>query len=100
MSGTLTKSNLAAMVASEERFAKISQQKMTDILETALDVIVCFFQGGGTRVTLRGFGTFKLRRRGAFTGSNPNTGESIPIPERLSIAFKPGAEVLRRLNLK
>jgi nucleoid DNA-binding protein len=100
MSGTLTKLNLAAYTASEKRFEKISRQKMTDIIETFLDEIICHFQSGGTRVTLRGFGTFKLRRRGAFTGSNPNTGESIKIPERLSVTFKPGAEVLRRLNLK
>lgn len=74
--------------------------KAVDVIETLMDLIICHFQSGGERVVLRGFGTFKLRKRRAHVGSNPQTGESMRIPAALSIAFKPGAEALRRLNLK
>jgi nucleoid DNA-binding protein len=96
---TLTKTYLAALVVKSARQA-ISQGEAVDLIETLMDLLVCHFQNGGEKVTLRGFGTFKLRKRRAFTGSNPNTGAAIQIPEALSITFKPGAETLRRLNLK
>jgi integration host factor subunit beta len=100
MKGILTKKELATMLWSADRFTGISQKTMVDLVETLTDLIVCHFQSGGERVVLRGFGVFKLRRRCAFTGSDPRTGKSMEIPEKLSVIFKPSAEVIRRLNLK
>lgn len=44
----------------------------------------------GDSVTLVGFGTFEVRKRGARTGKNPRTGEAIEIPEAKIPAFKAG----------
>jgi DNA-binding protein HU-beta len=35
----------------------------------------------GTKVQLSGFGTFETKTRGARTGRNPKTGETVMIPE-------------------
>lgn len=41
-------------------------------------------------VTIVGFGTFDLRTRGARTGRNPKTGETIQIGESKTVGFKAG----------
>ena len=76
-----------------------SQKEATAVIETALDLITCYFQNGGSTVAVRGFGTFKKRKRRAFTGSDPRTGEPVAIPERYSVTFKPSADVVRRINI-
>ena len=44
-------------------------------------------------VRLVGFGTFKVSKRKARTGRNPQTGEEIKIPARCVPVFKPGTEL-------
>ena len=100
MKDTLAKNELAAELGLSPRFRALPRKLLVDLIETLTDLIVCHFQSGGKRVVLRGFGVFKLRQRCAFTGSNPRTGESLDVSERLSLIFKPSAEVIRRLNLK
>ncbi len=51
----------------------------------------------GDKVSLPGFGIFETRERAARTGRNPQTGESIEIAASTSAAFKPGAELKRKL---
>ena len=52
----------------------------------------------GNRVELRGFGTFSLRTRGARTGRNPRTGDSVAVPAKALPFFKTGKELRERLN--
>lgn len=54
----------------------------------------------GGRVELRGFGAFTTRSRGARTGRNPRTGESVAIDAKKVPFFKPGKEIRDRLNSK
>ena len=42
----------------------------------------------GDKVTLVGFGTFSVAKRGARTGRNPQTGKSIKIPAKKVAKFK------------
>lgn len=51
----------------------------------------------GDKVSLPGFGIFETRERAARTGRNPQTGESLDIAASTSAAFKPGAELKRKL---
>jgi len=44
----------------------------------------------GDKVQLMGFGTFEIKERGARTGRNPATGETIDIPASKAPAFKAG----------
>jgi len=42
------------------------------------------------KVTLVGFGTFKVMERKARTGRNPQTGQTIQIPAKKAPKFRPG----------
>jgi DNA-binding protein HU-beta len=44
----------------------------------------------GDQVSLVGFGTFKVRQRGARKGRNPRTNEEITIPAATIPGFTPG----------
>jgi len=50
------------------------------------------------KVALLGFGTFAVTEKGARTGINPRTKETINIPARKVIKFKPGAELANKIN--
>jgi len=47
----------------------------------------------GDKVQLMGFGTFEIRSRAERTGRNPQTGETIAIPEAKVPAFKAGSKL-------
>ncbi len=98
MNKTLTKSELAKQLAHANRHRALPQTVAVDIVETMMDLIACHFQNGGSKVAIHGFGTFKTRKRKAFVGSDPRNGDRLEIPERLSITFKPSAEVIKRIN--
>lgn len=52
----------------------------------------------GDSVTLVGFGTFEVRKRGARTGRNPRTGETINIAASNNPAFKAGKGLKDAVN--
>lgn len=43
---------------------------------------------GGRVVLIRGFGTFRMKRRASRMGRNPRTGQLYRIPEREVLVFK------------
>jgi len=49
-------------------------------------------------VTIMGFGTFKVVRRKARNGRNPQTGEAIKIKARRVPRFTPGADLRRAIK--
>jgi integration host factor subunit beta len=52
----------------------------------------------GDKVELRGFGSFRLRRRGSRTGRNPKTGAGVVVPAKRVPHFKPGKELRELIN--
>ena len=61
--------------------------------EAALESLLAAISQGlkkGEKVTLTGFGTFKVSKRKARTGRNPRTGEQIKIKARKVALFTPG----------
>ena len=59
----------------------------------ALDAVVSVVTKAlkkGDSVTLVGFGTFEVRKRGARTGRNPRTGEEIKIAAAKTVKFSAG----------
>jgi integration host factor subunit beta len=49
-------------------------------------------------VELRGFGSFRVRGRGARRGRNPKTGEPVNIPAKRVPYFKAGKELKELIN--
>jgi len=52
----------------------------------------------GEKIELRGFGSFKLRRRESRTGRNPKTGAGVVVPAKKVPHFKPGKALREMLN--
>lgn len=69
----------------------ISKEDIKTVLNHALGVIKGTVYNGG-EVTLRGFGTFKLKLRKAKTARNISKGTAVQIPARNVVAFKPSKD--------
>jgi integration host factor subunit beta len=52
----------------------------------------------GERIEIRGFGSFDLHHRPARIARNPMTGESVDLPAKVKVHFKPGKEMRDRVD--
>ena len=80
-------------VSNETNLTQIDVKK---IVQKTLDVISESLQRGET-VELRNFGVFKVKERRARFGRNLCTGESVPVPPRRVVVFKPGLEMKQKI---
>lgn len=75
----------------------IKQVDVKRIVQKTFDVIVDSLNRD-EKVELRNFGVFKIKQRKARFGRNPRTGESVPVPPRKVVVFKPGLEMKQRIK--
>ena len=69
--------------------------------EKAFNATFDFFKkelADGNKVSVAGFGTFKISERAAREGRNPQTGETIKIAASKSVSFKAGSELKATVN--
>ncbi len=52
----------------------------------------------GEEIELRGFGSFRIRKRGSRSGRNPRTGEPVKVPSKKVIYFKPSKILKQSIN--
>ncbi len=52
----------------------------------------------GTRIEIRGFGSFEVRERKSRVGRNPKSGEKVQVGPRRVPFFKVGKELRERIN--
>jgi integration host factor subunit beta len=52
----------------------------------------------GEKIELRGFGSFRLRKREPRKGRNPKTGDKVDVPPKKVPYFKPGKELKELIN--
>jgi integration host factor subunit beta len=90
----LTKADLVEEVA---RTAQVTKKQAEEIVQTVFATIVDSLHAG-RKVELRGFGSFRIRSRGARLGRNPKTGERVEVPPKRIPYFKPGKELKEQLN--
>ncbi|MBI2346603.1 MAG: integration host factor subunit beta [Deltaproteobacteria bacterium] len=90
----MNKSDLVELLAQRRNLPK----------KKAEDVINLIFDGmgealiRGDRIEIRGWGSFSVRKYGAYVGRNPRTGVSIEVkPKRLPF-FKVGKELRDRID--
>src|ERR1035441_2448912 len=76
---------------------QIPRKEATVIVEVLLDSIVQAL-GRGEKVEIRGFGRFHTRPRRGRIGRNPKTGARVEVPPKKIPFFKPGKELLERLE--
>jgi DNA-binding protein HU-beta len=85
----MNKAQLIDAIAEKAGLTKADSKKALDaFVEATTDALK-----NGDRVALIGFGSFSVASRSARTGRNPQSGQSIVIPEKNVVKFKPGAEL-------
>jgi len=75
----------------------IKQVDVKTIVQKTFDVIIDSLVRS-EKVELRNFGVFKIKERKARFGRNPRTGESVPVPPRKVVVFKPGLEMKQKIK--
>lgn len=80
----MNKKELIAEVAQRIDFTKKDTE---DVVNTLLDTIVETLEGGD-KVVISGFGTFEVKKREPRRITNPQTGETMNIPEKKVVSFK------------
>ena len=79
--------NKAQLIEAVAKKSGLSKKDAKGAVETTIEVIKKNIKKG---VTLVGFGSFKIVKRKARTGRNPQTGEKIKIKAKNVVKFKPG----------
>ena len=90
----MNKSELVEAIAKETKLTKTDS-------ESALNAFVnqtTKALKGGHHVALIGFGTFKVAKRAARNGRNPQTGKAIKIAAKKVAKFKAGASLAKSVK--
>jgi integration host factor subunit beta len=90
----MTKAELVDEVA---RQADLTRKHSEVIVDAVFSSIVEALTQGD-KIELRGFGSFRIRRRGSRTGRNPKTGQGVLVPAKKVPYFKPGKELRELIN--
>ncbi len=82
----MTKKEIAIKIADE---TGIKQIVVKEVVQKTIDAMIESLSRGET-LELRNFGVFKVKERKARTGRNPRTGETVSVPPKKVVTFKPG----------
>ncbi|NIM91006.1 MAG: integration host factor subunit beta [Candidatus Aminicenantes bacterium] len=90
----MIKADLINKLAKEMRIARQEAETgvnlFFDILKEALL--------RGEEIELRGFGSFRFRKRSSRSGRNPRTGEPVNVPPKKVLYFKPSKLLKEMIN--
>jgi len=90
----MTKKEIAIKIADE---TGIKQIVVKEIVQKTIDEMIEALAKGET-LELRNFGVFKVKERKARTGRNPRTGETVSVPPKKVVTFKPGLIMKQRVK--
>ena len=90
----MNKGELIAAIAKATGWTKADAGRA---LDATIENVTKALKKGDT-VTLIGFGTFKVSKRAARIGRNPQTGAELKIPARKVPSFKAGAGLKAAVN--
>ena len=80
------------------RFSNLNKSDTDLAVNTILDSLSAALIAG-RHVEVRGFGSFSVNRRAARIGRNPRNGESVAVPERRVVQFKPGKPLREMVDI-
>ena len=90
----MNKGELVATIAETRGITKVQAERALNIvLKNMADAME-----RGERVTLVGFGSFRVVERAAQKGRNPQTGQTITIPAHNVVKFKPGKRLCEKVQ--
>ena len=85
----MTKAELVEILSEKINLTKKDSERIVNIV---LGSIVNSL-AEGDKVELRGYGSFRSRKRNSRDGRNPRTGESVSVPTKNIPFFKAGKEI-------
>ncbi|MCI5897154.1 MAG: integration host factor subunit beta [Candidatus Aphodousia sp.] len=91
----MTKSELIERLV--EKNARLSARDVDDSVKAVLDAMIQAM-AGGSRIEIRGFGSFSLNYRPERVGRNPKSGASVVVPAKYVPHFKAGKEMRARVD--
>jgi integration host factor subunit beta len=91
----LVKSEL--LRALNEKLPELQQRDVELAVNCMLEQMTASLEEG-EHIEIRGFGSFNIRHHAPRTGRNPKTGETVNLPKKVGIHFKPGKEIRDRVD--
>jgi DNA-binding protein HU-beta len=88
--------NKSALVEAVVKKTDLSKSKAEEFINITLDSMRTIVKKEG-KLQLVGFGTFKVKKRAARMGRNPQTGKSMKIAASKTVSFKVGKEFKSKL---
>jgi len=88
---SMTKADLVEKVAAQVNLTKKDTEVVIDTIFDSISRALAL--KNDAKVELRGFGSFRVRRRRARQGRNPQTGNPVQVPAKRVPYFKPGKEL-------
>jgi integration host factor subunit beta len=85
----MTKADIIKILAEQ---VGLTRREAAEVLSVVLDGVVGAIRAG-EKVELRGFGSFRTRKRQARAGRNPRTGAQVHVPPKVVPYFKPGKQL-------
>ncbi|HVN76715.1 MAG TPA: HU family DNA-binding protein [Thermoanaerobaculaceae bacterium] len=92
----MTKADIIRVLADQ---VGLTRREAAAVLSIVLDGVVDAIRDG-EKVELRGFGSFRTRKRQARAGRNPRTGAQVNVPPKVVPYFKPGKQLRETLGGK
>lgn len=90
----MTKADLVDEVV---KLSALSKRNAEIVVNTLFQSIILALQKDD-KIELRGFGSFRVRRRRSRQGRNPKTGDRVEVPSKRIPYFKPGKELKDVIN--
>jgi integration host factor subunit beta len=87
----------AELVEEVSRVSDLTKKHSEVIVDTVFKTIIDALHRG-EKIELRGFGSFRLRKREPRKGRNPKTGDKVDVPPKRVPYFKPGKELKDLIN--
>jgi integration host factor subunit beta len=94
---TMDRMTKAELVEEVSRVSDLTKKHSEVIVDTVFKSIIDALHRG-EKIELRGFGSFRLRKREPRKGRNPKTGDKVDVPPKRVPYFKPGKELKDLIN--
>lgn len=90
----MTKADLVEKIAAQVTLSKKDSEIVVNtVFRSIVDALA-----NEDKVELRGFGSFRTRKRRSRVGRNPKTGDRVDVPEKKVPFFKPGKNLKKLVN--
>ena len=87
----------AELVEHVTKISELSKKHAEIVVNTIFDSIIDALRQD-EKIELRGFGSFRIRKRHSRIGRNPKTGARVEVPAKKIPYFKPGKELKELIN--